>query len=310
MKVYSLILTTVLLLTLSSTAAAQEVTQTGDWFRVQSDNGEFSIEVPSDFSYFFDSEGFTVGEDQKDYRVRDMNLLNAYQDDTLISFEIYRANPDAMTALLKSTLERGVGSNKTRFHGIDIREVLITEDKTFARGEKFHFVSRYFKSKEFVYVLTGLSRQGETPTMKRFFESLKFTPGGGALLPGVRRIGELKVTPVDVKVVDPAPTPDKNAVTPKPVAPDPDYHPLVIASKARASYVKKARDNNVMGAVRLRLLLNEKGYIPRIDIVRELADGLVRQSIFAALRIKFLPAERAGKRVPVGKVLEYTFTIY
>jgi hypothetical protein len=310
MKPNILILTLVVVLTLCATAPAQELPKSGDWIRVQSDNGEFSIEIPDDFSYFFDSEGFTVVDDRKDFVVREMNLLNAYRDDTLISFETYRANPDAMSPLWKATLERGVDSSKTRFHGIEVRELVRTEDNIPDGSDKFYFVSRYFKSKEFVYVLSGLSRQGETPAMKRFFESLKFTPGGGPLLPGVQRIGELKVSPVDVKLVDP-PAPDKSAATPpRPPTPDPDSRPVLIASKPRAYYVKKARDNNTMGAVRLRLLLNDKGYIPRIDVVRTLPDGLARQSIFAALRIKFLPAVRGGKLAPIGKIVEYTFSIY
>jgi hypothetical protein len=311
MKPNILIVTIVVLLSLCAAARAQDLPKSGDWIRVQSDNGEFSIEVPDDYSYFFDAEGFSVVDDRKDYVVREMNLLNAFRDDTLISFETYRASPDAMSPLWKATLERGVDSNKSRFHGIEVRELVRTEDKISDRGDKFYFVSRYFKSKEFVYVLTGLSRQGETPAMKRFFESLKFTPGGGPLLPGVQRFGELKVSPVEVKLVDPPPTPDKNAAAPlRPATPDPDSRPVLIASKPRAYYVKKARDNNTMGAVRLRLLLSDKGYIPRIDVVRTLPDGLARQSVFAALRIKFLPAVRGGKLAPIGKIVEYTFSIY
>lgn len=311
MKLNILILTFVLLSALCSLAAAQNG-DIGSWTRVQSDNGEFSIEVPEDFSYFFDSDGFIVGEDQRDYPVREMNLLNAYLDETLISFEVYRADPDAMTALLKSTLDHGGGkSSKTRFHGIEVREVVKTNDRIFSPGQEFYFVSRYFKSKEFVYILTGLSRQGETAIIKRFFESLKFAPGAGTLLPGVRRFGELKISPIEIKVVEPPPQPDKSAgVLPKPAAPDPDYKQAIIASKTRASYVKRARDNDVQGAVRLRLVLNEKGYFPNIDVMRTLPDGLVRQAIFAALRIKFLPARKGGKEVPIRKILEYTFSIY
>jgi hypothetical protein len=310
MKPNSVILTIILLFASSVASSAQDG-QTGNWIRVQSDNGEFSIEVPEDFSYFFDSEGFTVATSQKDHPVREMNLLNAYSEKTLLSFEIYRASRDAMGALIELAVERGVRQSKAKFKGIEVKELSRSEDNDGDRRGGFYLISRYFRSKEFVYVLSGLSRQGETPAMKRFFDSMIFTPDKGTLQPGVKRLGELKVSPVDVKDADPPPTPDKNAVVePKSATSDPDYWPSVIAIKPRASYAKQARDHNLVGAVRLRLVLDEKGYIPKIYVLRKLPDGLVRQSVFAALRLKFLPAEKGNKSVPKARTLEYTFSIY
>jgi len=309
MKTFRLIFTIYFVFAFHLIVAAQSGPD-GGWIRVQSDDGEFSIEVPENFSYFFDSEGFITGSDQKDYPVREMNLLNAYNDGTLLSVEIYRASSDAMKELLKYAVERGVRTNKTAFRGIEVRELIRTEDKTLTPGAKFYFVSRYFHSKEHVYIVTGLSRNGETPHMIRFFESLKFTPDSRAALAGVRRLSELKVSPVDIKYADVPPATDKSPTSAKPAPPDPDYRPVLLPSKPRASYVQRARDNNVMGAVRLRIVFGENGYIPTIHVMRTLPDGLVRQSIFAALRLKFVPAERNGKPIRTVRTLEYTFSIY
>lgn len=309
MKTIRLIFATFFVLGFHLIATAQSAPD-GGWIRVQSDNAEFSIEVPGNFSYFFDSEGFNTGSDQKDYPVREMNLLNAYHDGTLLSFEIYRASSDAMKELLKSAVERGARTDKTTFRGIEVRELIRTEDKILSPGVKFYFVSRYFHSKEHVYIVTGLSRSGETPQMTRFFESLKFTPGSGAALAGVRRLSELTVSPVNIRYIDPLPATDKSPEPPKRAEPDSNYQGVLITSKPRASYVNKARDNNVTGSVRLRLAFAENAYIPAVDVMRTLPDGLVRQAIFAALRIKFLPAERNGKPIRIGKQLEYNFSIY
>jgi hypothetical protein len=309
MRPRRLIFTVVLICAFCASVLAQNA-MTAEWVRLQSDNGEFSIEVPKDFSYFFDADGFIVGSDSRDFPVRDMRLCNAYLDGTLVSFEIYRADSEAMSELLDGALERGSKKRKTKFRNIDVREVIRNEDKA-DPGSRFYAVSRYFRSKEFVYILTGLSRTTETPVMTRFFNSLTFDPNSASPVAGLPRLSELKVSPVDVVNIDPPAANRPMAPTPQMSPPvDPTYRPALVAIKPRASYVERARDNNVNGDVRLRLDLNTNGYIPKIEVMRSLPDGLVRQSIFAALRLKFLPAERGGKLVRVRKTLEYNFKIY
>jgi len=122
----------------------------------------------------------------------------------------------AVDRAIRRAVERGVRTNKTAFRGIEVRELIRTEDKTLTPGAKFYFVSRYFHSKEHVYIVTGLSRNGETPHMIRFFESLKFTPDSRAALAGVRRLSELKVSPVDIKYADVPPATDKSPTSAKP----------------------------------------------------------------------------------------------
>lgn len=295
----------------SYSAVLSQTDPAGGWNRVQSDNGEFSIEIPADYSYFIDADGFVVGHDNRDFAVRDMQLLNAYSEGTLVSFEIYRADSDAQTELLNATLERGVRPRKIKYRDIEMKEVVRDENKNTSAGEPFYFVSRYFRSKEFVYVLSCLSRNGETAAMTRFFDSLKFTPDAVAPSPGIRRLTELKLSTVDVKTIDP-PIPISNTaglIIPK-TSPDPNYTPMILASKPRAAYVRSARNREVTGAVRLRIVLASNGFTPKIDVTHPLPEGLVRQAIFAALRIKFLPAERDGKLINVAKTLEYTFSIY
>ncbi|HUS00036.1 MAG TPA: energy transducer TonB [Pyrinomonadaceae bacterium] len=311
-----LLLIFICLLTFDFTVRAQNAPDDG-WLRVQTDNGEFSIEVPVEYSYFFDPEGFIVGDNRTDYPVRDMNLLNAYRDQTLVSVETYRAGGNAMNGLLNAAIERGVRTKKSKLNGIDVREVVRVADKDSSTGE-FYFVSRYFRSREFVYVISSLSRGGETPTMTRFFGSLKFDPQVEKPLASVKRFTELTGARVDVKdsvatydadhggnAGDKGPVPSST-----PVSSDSSDRKVTVASKPRASYVNKARDNNIRGAVRLRMVLSEKGHIPLIEVQKTLPDGLARQAIFAALRLKFLPAEKGGKPVPVRKTLEYTFEIY
>lgn len=45
----------------TSLVFAQE--NVAEWVRVQNDNGEFSIEVPTKHNYFYDKEGFSVSNE-------------------------------------------------------------------------------------------------------------------------------------------------------------------------------------------------------------------------------------------------------
>ena len=182
MKLLSLMFAVVLICTFCANVLAQDGSADG-WVRLQSDNGEFSIEVPKDFSYFFDADGFIVGSGSRDFPVRDMRLCNAYLDGTLVSFEIYRADSEAMSELLEGALERGSKKRKTKFRNIEVRDVVRNVDRA-DPASRFYAVSRYFRSKEFVYILTGLSRTTETPVMTRFFNSLTFNLGSTSPVAG------------------------------------------------------------------------------------------------------------------------------
>ncbi len=292
------------------TSGQAVLVQNDKWTRVQTDTGELSVDVPEDFSYFFDLDGFTVGHNSTDYPVRDMRLLNAYRDGTLVSLEVYRADSDAMTGLLESTLDKGFQKKKTKFQGFDVRELVRTEDEG-GKSEPFYFVSRFFRSKDFVYVVSGLSRSGgETRVMSRFFESIKFAPGTVTPTPDIRRLSELSATPVDIKTVPPSPPGKRTTPVTLAASTDPSYKAALIVSRPRAAYTNSARDKDVKGSLRLKIELGTNAFIPAIEIIRTLPDGLVRQAIFAALRLKFLPAERNGVPVKVKRTLEYTFDIY
>lgn len=85
---------------------------------------------------------------------------------------------------------------------------------------------------------------------------------------------------------------------------------IMMLSKPKPSYTDNARMNGVTGTVKLLLRFEADGTIGRITVIRELPHGLTNQSISAANRIKFLPAQIEGKNVSFSKVLEYTFSIY
>ncbi len=62
--------------------------QNDDWIRIESNDGEFSIEVPSNYGYFYDKEGISSD-------TAEMSILNAYSEHTLISFESFKGQINA-----------------------------------------------------------------------------------------------------------------------------------------------------------------------------------------------------------------------
>ena len=85
---------------------------------------------------------------------------------------------------------------------------------------------------------------------------------------------------------------------------------LTITSKPAITYTEKARNNNVQGFVRLKIVFKKDGSIGKVKVLEGLPDGLNEQAVEAAKKIRFHPAMKNGKPIAVTKMVEYRFTIY
>lgn len=273
--------------------------QNSEWIRVQSDNGEFSIEVPAKNNYFYDKEGFSITEDRSDYKLKEMNLLNAYKDKTLLSVETYEAKKDALKGFYR--LEKGENLS-------DFKLGTFTAKQFIRKKENFYSNTLYFYSKKHIYIVTAASRIDETIAMKHFFNSIIFKsdsknePNSEAI-----PFSSLKVTMIDLKIAK-----ESEAKTEKKIAApkDDSLNKLFIVSKPKPSFTDSARMRGVQGLIRLKTLFSQDGFVPKIEVTKSLPEGLLRQTVFAALRIKFLPEEKDGNPQSVTKTIEYNFTLY
>ena len=274
----------------------QEAVRPG-WTRVQTDNGEFSIELPEGFAYLFDKDGFYVSFNSEEFILSDVNIVKAYVDHTLICLEVYRAYPDALKPLIDSS---GAAKSITKgvLNGVPTKTMV-------GSGGGVYQTTHYFKSDEHIYVLTAASRTKDSPVAKRFLESMKYTPGSKTPSPDVHRLSTLPRSPVNIKTKDFEPA----SVSKPPVTADPDSKPLVIISKPIASFTNSALTKNVGGTVRFRIDFGANGFTPLIEVHETLSAGLSRQALFAALRLKFLPAEKAGIPITKKSFIEYQFEI-
>lgn len=280
--------------------------QTNSWIRVSSDDGEFSIKVPAKYNFFYDKVGVFTSKDRNNYQLQNMYLLNAFADGALLSFERYESKKGGLDALYQQE-ERNAKYENIKFSEIKSSGTIIRQ--TITKTDKSYCLRQYFNSKSHIYVLTVASKDSANPTMKRFLDSLVFKPDTKEK-PDTNSIlfSSLKVTPVTISQAD-SNGKDTKASPPN-LAGSQGLEPLVVVKKPNASYIDSARMKNIQGVIQVRATLNEDGFIPKMEIIKSLPEGLLRQALFAMLRIKFLPQMKDGKSESVTKVFEYRFSIY
>lgn len=84
----------------------------------------------------------------------------------------------------------------------------------------------------------------------------------------------------------------------------------VILDRPEPIYPEQARQNDVTGTVRLRMVFAADGTVKHIFAVTRLPDGLTEAAISAASKIKFKPATKDGRPVSQFVTIDYSFNIY
>ena len=163
---------------LSSFVSAQE-NNAGEWVRVQSDNGEFSIEFPAASDFFRDNGGFYISRERESYRLTEMRMLNAFYEKTLLSFEIYKTDsPKAVADTIADRDEKSGKQSEVKIGEAKFKQVVLEKGNRYA-------VRRFYTSKDYVYILTAASRVRRNrydETLSRFApaESRQITNRTGA----------------------------------------------------------------------------------------------------------------------------------
>lgn len=290
---------TILFLFLFSYSIFPQNTQTNDWIRVQSDNGEFSIEVPKKYNYFYSDKGVSpISEVQ----LNQMNLLTAFDQDTLISIESYKESKSTLSQLYdrdKYELDKEeLKANKIERNGTSINQ--------FSRKHQdYYIVRQYFSSKDYIYILTAASRKGETQSIKRFFDSLLFDSKKTTAEPNIQKFSNLLVSAIEIVSKNVQSADPKELLIPKNATKD----SLLTIFKPRPSFTQSAKQERTQGSVQLRIFCLETGFINKIEIVSSLPNGLTWQVISSVIRSKFLPQEQNGIPVSSQGVTEYKFSI-
>lgn len=290
--------------------AYSQTRQNDGWMLIVSDDGEFSVEVPSKHRFFFDERGFSLSDGGRDLPLTKMEMLKTFVDGTLVSIERYHASKSALSRLYETDKARSgliSDGSETRSTGAKFRQVI-------SKTDQFYAVRQYFYTKDHAYVLTTASRDGETAIMRRFLDSITVLTKPPTAVPTDAAVLS-QLSPSKIEVLDLTGQP---AVRPQPPTgdllqikkPGPNDKPSIIVGKPLAAFTDAARAARITGKVVIRLQFDEDGFIPKVAFLRSLPGGLARQTLLTALRIKFLPALKDGLPVSTSKSIEYSFDIY
>lgn len=264
------------------------------WIKVRSDNGEFSVEVPIKNKYFYDKEGFWGNYKTNSFKLKEMHMLNSLIDDTLISFEAYETKKAARNFFLESHRK---GKEIVR----EIRRKEYTLYQYTKDADDYYLIRQYISSKNHFYILTAASRKGKTVEIKKFLNSLEFNPEKKQKVDSsVFPFSRFRSTPIKIK------TNAKLRKRNNKVSED-----LVILYKSPPGYTNSARMKNVVGFIQVAVEFSSDGYINEIGVLKSLPEeGLVRQAVFAAMRLKHLPAKKGDKYINMKKAVYYNFSVF
>jgi hypothetical protein len=319
MKIRYLILWVLLLLTLSIVGQAQENSSAGapaQWTRIKSSDGEFSIETPNDLVYFYDEDGFIISPpDKKSQLYTDVRLLNSSIDKTFMSVEMY-----------KISSQKGALANLIEQDGLKTSKILGDQKDFIAKQAELNsppwpasdgtaeisYVVQYFASATHLYVVTVSNRGKKTAAAERFLASVRLQKSGSDNpdLHDATDISRLKPLSIgDLISTDSAlnQSPAKKDETGSPPAKKPQ--PIVLV-RPTPSYSESARKKDITGVMRVRVEFSRTGAVSKVVILSLLPEDLGKNCFFAALRMKFLPAEKEGSTITISKVVEYNFNIY
>lgn len=307
-------------------AFAQEIknnsNQTNEWVRLNFDNGEFSFEVPSNFTYFYDKNGFQLtrssGFSSKTYQYEQMRMFNASAEKTVMRVEIYEVDSPKqyLDELIEDQKPRTAEISETSesMEGFKIKKLEQQTAKDFRNKKdvKISYVTKFIASKKYLYVLTAINRGTKTKAFERFFSAISLSSAQTSSTKDAKIVDISSLTPTTIEQMGEVIEQNKDT---KPAAISNQQiekieNPILFLSKPKASYTEAARRAGNKGIIRLRLKFAENGAISKIGVLSSLPNGLLRNAVFSALRIKFIPQEKDNELISTTNVVEYSFDIY
>lgn len=310
-----------LLLALASfTFVSAQTEPESKWSRIQSANGEFSVEMPANPFYFYDKLGFTLSPPNKQpYDFAEMRLLGASANKTVMRVESYLiSGPKSYLAeIIRSDDMDGVTTKEDNPDFI-IRQVEQNSVKPPRSVPELQvsYITKYIASKTHLYVVSVANRGNRTEESTRFLSSIRLSKNKPPANKDEKivSLSDMKPLTIDDIGIDLVNTQNADAAALKvvkiPVVPSEDRTSAVILMQPRPSFTDAIRATRYFsGTGRLRLNFSRTGIISRAEALSELPAGLGRSCFFAAIRIRFLPAEKEGEAIDVAKTVEYGFVL-
>ena len=280
---------TLLLLAIDALAQSGMAPPPSAWQRYTVRNEEFSITlptVPAMTTHRQTRQAFIQKE-------RTQRLIGVYADGVV--YTIYGDDDDPQKMLKNSMgqVTSGQGWDPATEQTVTSGEFT---GKQYSSTHALGGVVQVFATRKHFYRIQAFGATAADPRVQQFFSSLRLGKNNEGIQlndgPGT------PLEPLDASVSHPVFTGIQ--VDRK----------IVLLMKPDPSYTAEARQNQITGTVVLKAVFSANGTVLNLRVISGLSHGLTERAINAAQRIKFIPAAKDGKFVPVWMQLEYNFNLY
>lgn len=179
-----------------------------------------------------------------------------------------------------------------------------------SRSEGLYFKRHFFRRLDRLYVMTGASRNPESPIVKEFFESVMLVKDGLVMSPN---LSDKLEDAAKVKMLLPKAFVDKgsNSAAPSEVV---DEGPLerkaVIVFQPTLQFPPiDSRFDRTSNLLKVKVLLLANGTVGEVEAITKTTRSIEQEGLEAAKGIKFLPAEKDGKPVSVYRTIQFSLNI-
>ncbi|HEY8563820.1 MAG TPA: hypothetical protein VIL74_25800 [Pyrinomonadaceae bacterium] len=287
----------------------------GNWVRLESDNGEFSIELPNNeaSAYFYDKDGFYYNNNSPTgpFNFKEIQMLYGALDKTYMRVEIYRMpNPEVYLNEISRRRNFVFSKIKTDRKEFDIYKAEFDRsyEKIRELTENINFEIRYISSDTHFYTITVWNRGKSNPISERFLSSMRLgAPSSGSAGEKVTKISALKPVTIE-QIGGQLSKQEADSVTDSPKIKSGTPGELFVLHVPPAGANFASPNMRAKGVIRFKTTYSKDGRVSRILLVSGLPGGLNRLAFFSVLRTKFLPAEENGEPKTIERVIVYDYT--
>jgi hypothetical protein len=289
------------------------------WMTLRSDNGEFAIDLPEDFRYFYDRIGFVLDPPgDGHYAFSEMQLLNAAAENTVMSVEVYRVPSGAkyMRKLIERDESKGV-KKESKLPGFEIQNFTLdrVQNNRLKKDVPINFVTQYIAGKDHIYKITAANRGSKASRIsERFLASLRLGPAAASVDEGQKAVSLAKLTPVTIDSIAFDDRKNNDPAEDKEDSPEeigvPAEDRILMITWLRPTFTPASVQFKNDGTIKLRAVFDKNGGVSRVYFRSFLKAGLSSNAFFALMRSKFLPQEKDGKLTTITKTTQFKFTLY
>jgi TonB family protein len=274
------------------------------WLSFAPPGEEFSVALPAPPATYFDyTEQDYKSKSRRDFsiggaEIKGERTYSVYNDGVVYLVQSYKTSaPGKLRSGLKADeLKSGDLVREFELDGFKVMENRSTTETDFR-------VLWFIAARSHAYRVEAAARNVH-PSVARFLESFRLNNRNPA---GVEEFSNLTAVEANAKVgATGASAPDPGEVfNPKELT-----RKVALIWRPEPLYTDAARRNQITGSVRLTMIAASSGEITNIRVVTKLPDVLTDTAIAAARVIKFLPAEKDGRRVSQRMTIDYNYNIY